>query len=75
MIQRRLFLQGGLATCAACVLAACSGGGGAVPQETSDATSTTTTAPEASPLSVAEWTDVLLVLHTNDVMGYVDPCG
>ena len=76
--RRRAFL-GLVGVCVSAVLEACAGRGRAprgrpTTQELAspEATVTETTTPAAA---VPGDGQRLLILHTNDVIGYVDPCG
>jgi hypothetical protein len=75
MYKRRHILQLGLLVGSGAILAACSRGGpGAV--EVAEGTPTASSAPPTSPTAAAIAAGpTLVLLHTNDVMGYVDPCG
>jgi len=77
ILRRRALLRRGVAAAGAMVLVACGPASSRLPTASSN---TVTDAPSETPTGLAAAGAAaaigsLLVLHTNDAMGYVDPCG
>ena len=76
-LRRRALLRRGIAAAGAVMLVACGPASSRLPTASSntvtDAASETPTGLAAAPAAAVVGS--LLVLHTNDAMGYVDPCG
>jgi len=75
ILRRRALLRSGAVSACAVLLAGCTGASGpgstAVPHAAEPESTPTDVPMRAAPAGAG----TLVILHTNDVMGYVDPCG